>query len=171
MGIFDRFKKPKKEVNKTDTSSGKVDNDFKIVLVDKVYLLDVPNDWKEFKSDRFRMKNPTDTLLFSAANYGKPISEANGFGMQDLKTESEALFVRFEKEGGYEPIDDKTLGANFIYQAFKVDFETQYYFYTFREAMGKMIRINFIIREKGEYKIQTKDNLLKIGNSIKIKVA
>lgn len=117
------------------------------------------------------MKNSSDTLQFSASNYGKSLTDSNGFAIQDLKNEVDALFVRFEKEGGYEPINDKIVGDKFIYQAFKVDKETQYYFYTFREALGKLIRINFIIREIAKYQPLTKDNMLKIGNSIKIKVA
>ncbi len=174
MGIFDRFKKSKEEVKpkfNTEKTESKSDAGMKMIMVDQIYLLDVPNDWKEFESDRFRMKNSTDTLQFSASNYGKSLSESNGFATQDLIREVNALFVKFENEGGYEPINDKIEGTNFIYQAFKVDSETQYYFYTFREAMGKLIRINFIIREMGAYKTLTKDNMLKIGDSIKIKVA
>lgn len=175
MGIFDRFKKSKKEAKKSelqsDSSIDKTNNEWKIIMVDQIYLLDVPNSWKEFNSDRFRMKNSSDTLQFSASNYGKSLTDSNGFAIQDLKNEVDALFVRFEKEGGYEPINDKIVGDKFIYQAFKVDKETQYYFYTFREALGKLIRINFIIREIAKYQPLTKDNMLKIGNSIKIKVA
>ncbi|WP_298239492.1 hypothetical protein [uncultured Algibacter sp.] len=166
MGIFDRFKKKEKEVKTTERNVSKS----KIVMVDQVYLLDVPEDWNQFESDRFRMKNQKNTLQFSATNYGKELSKGGEYSISDLKPEIDDLFVKFEKEGDYEPINDRINGKDFIYQAFKVDSETQYYFYTFRKAIGQLIRINFIIREVGEYKKSTSEKMLKIGDSIKIKV-
>jgi hypothetical protein len=88
-----------------------------------------------------------------------------------LKAETFANFGKFVTEGGYEAIDDREAISNYVYQAFKVDDETQYYYYTSREAIGQTIRMGFILRENGNYNPSTKKMLLEIGESIMLKVS
>jgi len=164
MGLFDIFKSKRQEGDDNESKT-------KIVSVDNVYLIDIPTDWTQYESDRFRTVNKSKNLNFSVTNYGKPLDIANPFTLDELKNETFALFERFVNEGGYEAIDDRETNNNYVYQAFKVDNETQYYYYTFREGIGQLIRIVFILKENGNYKDSTKQLLLEIGSSIKIKIA
>ncbi|MDG1330923.1 MAG: hypothetical protein P8P74_01225 [Crocinitomicaceae bacterium] len=175
MGIFDKFKRTKQETKpseyKADASFVAKDNEWKMILVDGLYLLDVPSDWEVFPSDRFRMKNQSDSIQFSATNFGKSRSESDKFSINDLINESKPMFEKFVTEGGYEPINEMVIGDNFVFQAFKVDHETQYYFYTYGEVPSNLIRMNFILREASSYQTSTRDKFLKIGQSVKWKVA
>ena len=164
MGLFDIFKSKRQEGNDNEPKT-------KIVGVDNVYLIDIPTDWTQYESDRFRTVNKSKSLNFSVTNYGKPLDIANPFTLDELKNETFALFERFVNEGGYEAIDDRETNNDYVYQAYKVDNETQYYYYTFREGIGQLIRIVFILKENGNYKASTKQILLEIGSSIKIKIA
>ena len=160
MGLFDIFK------NREHESS---EYSFKMVLVDELLLIEIPTDWMEYESDRFRTINKSKSINFSMSNFGKELDESSRFSLNELKSEINSLFVRFEKEGGYIPINDKEATDNFVYQSFKVDDETQYYFYTYRETENQLIRTTLILREIGDYKISSKNLLLKIGLSIRIK--
>ena len=163
MGFLDIFNK------KTTTNQESQEN--KTVFVDEVYLIDIPKDWSPYESDRFRTINKSKKINFSATNYGKPIDMHNRFTVEELEKEIFVLFDRFVNEGGYEPIDDRTTGKDFVYQSFKVDGEIQYYYYTFREGQGMLIRIYFILKEKGKYNAETKSLLFSIGESIMTKIA
>ncbi|CAD0005570.1 hypothetical protein [Flavobacterium salmonis] len=162
MGIFDIFKSKNQNENEAK---------FKNIGIDNVYLIDIPEDWTQYKSDRFRAINKTKSINFSITNYGKSLDPKNPFTLDKLKAETFELFQKFVTEGGYEPIDDREANNNYVYQAFKVDNETQYYYYTSRERMGQLIRIVFILKQNGIYKASTKNLLLAIGDSIKTKVA
>ncbi len=165
MGIFDFLKGNK------DDKSGPTTDGAKIVMVDNIYLLSVPKDWTQYESDRFRMKTTSESIQFSASNYAKSIETVPSYSIIELKPEVLALFDNFEKEGGYIPLNDQLIGEDFVYQAFKVDEETQYYFQTFRKVKDSLIRINFILREIGEYNTETRSTMLSIGKSILVKVA
>ncbi len=162
MGLFDIFK------SKNDNQQKELT---KTLAIDNIYLLTIPSDWTPYESDRFRTINNTKTVNFSITNYGKELDKNNPFTLEELKQETFALFERFVNEGGYEAINDREANNNYVYQAFKVDDEIQYYYYTSREALGQSIRIVFILKETGDYKTSTKNTLLKIGESIMIKVA
>ncbi len=164
MGLFDIFKNKREDNNDSESK-------YKIVGVDNVYLIDIPIDWTQYESDRFRTVNKSKSINFSVTNYGKPLDKENPFTLAELKTETFSLFDRFVNEGGYEAIANRETNNDYVYQAFKVDNETQYYYYTFREGMGQLIRIVFILKENGNYKESTKQILLEIGKSIKIKIA
>ena len=162
MGLFDIFK------NKNEEK----DSPKKMVLVDNVYLIDVPDTWNQFESDRFRMTNADKTINLSVTNYAKDVSADHLFTIEDLKRQTLPLFERFVNEGGYEKHNDLEIGNNYVYQAFKVDHETQYYYYTHRLINSTLfVMIAFILKEQGGYREATRDKLKAIGDSIKHKVA
>lgn len=140
-------------------------------MVDNAYLIKIPQDWTQYESDRFRTINKFKNVNFNVTNYGKPLDKENQFTFDELKKEIFSLFESFVNEGGYEAINDREANSNYVYQSFKVDNETQYYYYTFREGMGQLIRIVFILKEIGNYQESTKQLLLEIGKSITTKVA
>ncbi len=162
MGLFDFLKKA--DNNQQDTN-------FKTVIVDGVYMIEIPKDWNQFESDRFRTVDSTKKVNFVVTNYGKDLDPNKKFTVNELATETFDLFEKFVKEGDYIPNDDRLIGKNFVYQSFIVDDEVQYYYYTFREGQGMLIRTYFILKEIGDYKTETKDLLLKIGESIITKMA
>jgi hypothetical protein len=164
MGLFDLFKRNDQV---EDQSSSRL----KKVIVDDVYIIEIPENWTQFKSDKFRTVSKSKKINFVATNTGKQLVPNNKFSIEELKEETFALFERFVKEGGYEAIDDREVGQDFVYQSFKVDSETQYYYYTSREGQGILIRIYFILKEVGDYSVETKNLLLNIGRSIMTKIA
>src|SRR5687768_7128924 len=111
MGLFDIFK------NKNTESENVAPPGKKIVSVDDIYLISVPQEWKEFESDRFRMKTADERVQFSATNYARPEVDER-FSIEDLKAQMLPLFDNFVKEGGYERIGSVMIGSNFIYHPF-----------------------------------------------------
>ncbi len=164
MGLFDFFKNKRKDDSDNESN-------FKLIMVDNAYLINIPQDWTQYESDRFRTINKSKNINFNVSNYGKLLDKENPFTFDELKKETFSLFESFVNEGGYEAIDDREANINYVYQSFKVDNETQYYYYTFREGMGELIRIVFILKEIGNYKESTKQLLLEIGKSIITKIA
>ena len=164
MGLFDIFKNKKKDDSESQSY-------FKTIMIDNVYLIKIPQDWTQYESDRFRTINKSKDVNFNVTNYGKLLDRENPFTFDELKKETFSLFESFVNEGGYEAINDREAISNYVYQSFKVDNETQYYYYTFREGMGELIRIVFILKEIGNYKESTKQLLLEIGKSIITKIA
>ena len=162
MGLLDIFKRKNQDAKPLER---------KAVLIDNLYLIYLPQDWTPFPSDRFRTVNASKTINFSITNFGKPINKDKPFTFEQLKAETFANFGKFVTEGGYEAIDDREAISNYVYQAFKVDDETQYYYYTSRETIGQTIRMGFILRENGNYNPSTKKMLLEIGESIMLKVS
>lgn len=163
MGLFDIFKSKSETTESSST---------KMVLVDNAYLIDVPSTWNQFASDRFRMTNSDKTIQFSITNYAKQVDSNHSFTIDELKQQTLPLFQRFINEGGYEQYNDLDIGKDYIYQAFKVDNETQYYYYTHRLiTQTQFVIIAFILKEQGGYRETTKDQIKVIGDSIKHKVA
>ncbi|TGV04478.1 hypothetical protein [Flavivirga rizhaonensis] len=139
-----------------------------LVLVDDMYLLNVPIEWEEYESDRFRMRNSEETLLFSAIHYKKRIPKGNDFMVDDLKAEVQTVFKKLKEEGCYIPVPDLIMENNYVYQAFKIGEEVQYFFYTFCKSSEELIQIRLNIREIGAYKTVIRDTLLEIGSSIRM---
>ena len=159
MGFFNFLKK--EEFNYTD---------FHKVLVDNMYLIDIPSDWLQFKSDRFRAKSKNNTIEFSVTNYLKNSSDAQRFGSDDLKNQFLPLFKKFVNEGGYVSNEDLEIEENYIYQSFKVGKETQYYYYTSVDYKEQIIVIAMILRQKGKLHPKHVSLIKKIGKSIAVKI-
>ena len=135
--------------------------------VDEIYEVTLPMGWITYKSDRFRAKSPFDNLQFSISNFSKPIATIDLDGVaKDLHQNSSQLFDKFVSEGGYVAYNDRDFQKDYAYQAFQVDEETQYYFYTFRTFGKKVYRINFILREVAPYDPARKQLLFDIAQSI-----
>ena len=163
MGLFDIFKN-KSEMKESSST--------KMVLVDNAYLIEVPTIWSQFESDRFRMTNEDKTIHFSITNYAKQVSADHSFTIDELKQQTLPLFERFVSEGSYEQYSDLDIGKNYIYQAFKVDNETQYYYYTYRLIrQSQFVIMALILKQQGGYRETTMNQLKIIGDSIMHKVA
>ena len=163
MGLFDIFKS-KSEVVPTPPEK-------KVVSVDDIYLITVPAEWNQFESDRFRMRNDSETIQFTVSNYAKGNVNAE-FSVEDLKTLMIPLLEDFVTGGGYESLNDREIGKNYISQSFKVDEETQYYFYTWRNVrQSQFVISHFVIRAIGPFDQRLKDELNAIGNSVIHKIS
>jgi len=139
------------------------------IAVDGVYLLEVPNSWSHFDSDRFRMKTADESVQFSATNYAK--DGARLPTINDLKGMYLPLFDKFVNEGGFISNNNLEIGKDFVYQSFKVDDETQHYYYTARARNNReAILVAFVLREQGECKTSTTKLLKNIGANIMMKV-
>ena len=161
MGIFNFTKK--KELNYEN---------FNLTMIDNVYLIKIPSDWKQFESDRFRVQSKDKKLQLSITNYGKQIETPDSFSIEDLKNEFLPLFDKFVKEGGYISNNDLNIGENNIYKSFKVGRETQYYYYTSRVINNNLrVIIALIIRQKGKLEPKHANLIKEIGESVIHKVA
>lgn len=166
MGLFDIFRSKDKNDSGYQPPAGK-----KVVSVDDIYLVTVPEEWKQFESDRFRMRNADSTIQLSISNYGKQGTDEE-YSIEDLKAQMLPLLENFVTEGGYESLNDLEIGKNYICQSFKVDEETQYYFYTWRNVKQSQLVISaFCIRAIGPFSQQLKDTLKATGESIMHKVS
>ena len=159
MGIFNFFKK--EELNY---------NDFAMMLVDDIYLINIPSDWSKFESDRFRVRAKNKKIEFSITNYAKKASQSDAFGIEELKGQFLPLFDKFINEGGYVSNKDLEIGKNYIYQSFKIGKETQYYYYTSRIIQDKRVIITMIIRQIGKLEPKHKLLIKDIGKSIAHKI-
>ncbi|MEX1003165.1 MAG: hypothetical protein WDZ35_13690 [Crocinitomicaceae bacterium] len=177
MGRFSNFfKKNQKQENVENTESPKfpepVANDmFKTVPVDEIYMVSIPTDWQIYESDRFRTVNKDETIHFSISNYAND-KVSSPLDKKALEEQILPLFENFVKEGGYIAHDDLEITNDYAYQAFNVDDETQYYYYTSRIIKQKtLVVIAFILKEKGDYQTTTSQLIKKIGSQIYHKVA
>ena len=159
MPIFNFLKKSKTRAK----SSGKAIK--KRVLIDKTYTVEVPTIWNQIESDRFRMTNKSNSLLFSVTNYLGPLDDSIT-SMEEMLDFTNPLFKKFVNEGGFISHNDQIVGDDYVYAGFKVDDETQYYYYTFRVIGNHSIFITFILRDIGDYKQTSKELLKEIGESI-----
>ncbi len=164
MGIFDLFKSKKEETK----------NEFEFIidlkkhLVDNFYIISLPANWKQYKSDRFRAKTNDDKLQVSITNYANQSNgdfKINSSFFKDLKLH---LYENFVTEGEYEPYDDLKVTDKFITKSFKVDEETQYYYTTAKNVNGQLVITDIIVREVGEYNKKMQPILEVIGKSIKV---
>lgn len=148
MGWFSR---KKKEDEKTESAF-----EFKKVLVDDFFIIDLPADWEPYESDRFRAMTPDGKTQISIKSYVGPDADItiNDQYFKDLKL---ALYDRFVTEGEYEPYDNLFVNDACISKSFKVDDETQHYLTTARKIDGRLIVTDLIIRDIGGYdpKMQT----------------
>jgi len=150
--------------------TGGTDANWSIHCIDNIYLVSIPENWKVIKSDRFRTVSDIKNTRFSITNYQGTEPETTPMPFAELKGWSLKMFNDFITEGEYEGIDDLDIGDNYIYRAFKVDDETQYYFYTSRLILDHNVIIALILRVDGTYDEKEAALIKKIGKSISPKV-
>lgn len=159
MGIFNFSKKEKLEYT-----------NFNPTLVDDIYIINIPSNWSKFESDRFRVRSKNKKIELSITNYAKDVLQPDNFGIEDLKNDFLPLFDKFVNEGGYISNNDLEIGKNFLYQSFKVDKETQYYYYTNRTIQGRRVVIALIIRQIGKLEPKHTSLIKDMASSIAHKI-
>ena len=145
-------------------------SDFNKMIVDNIYLIDIPSEWNKFESDRFRVKSKNNKIQLSITNYIKKLESGNGVDIENLKSQFLPLFDKFINEGGYVSNGDLDIGENYIYQSFAVDKETQYYYYTSKSIKNLEVVIAIIIRQLGKLNHVHSNLIRKIGSSISPRV-
>lgn len=150
--------------------TGGKDANLSIHCIDNIYLVSIPENWKVIESDRFRTVSDIKNTRFSITNYQRKEPETTPMPFDELKEWSLKMFNDFITEGEYEGIDDLDIGDNYMYRAFKVDDETQYYYYTSRLILNHNVIIALILRVDGLYDKEEADLIKKIGKSISVKV-
>ncbi|MEM6721177.1 MAG: hypothetical protein AAF611_17740, partial [Bacteroidota bacterium] len=73
-------------------------------------------------------------------------------------------------EGGFISNNDLEIGKDYIYQSFKVDKETQYYYYTSRIILKQKVVICLILRQIGKLELRHTNLMNDIAKSIAHKV-
>ena len=160
MGLFNFTKK--EELNYTE---------FKPIIVDNIYMIKIPENWNQYKSDRFRARSNNKKVDFSITNFRKEVSLPDNFGIENLKKQCLPLFDKFVKEGGYVSNKDLEVGENFIYQSFKIGKETQYYYYTYRIIKNNLrVVIALIIKQNGKFEPKHKELIKEMGKNISPKI-
>ena len=147
------------------------DEGLSFYCIDDIYLISIPKTWKTIKSDRFRAVSENKNTRFSVTSYQGKQPENSPMPFDELKEWALKMFDNFITEGGYQGIDDLDIGDSYIYRAFSVDNETQYYYYTSRLILNYNVIIALILRVDGDYD-ETESNMIKkIGKSISPKVS
>ncbi|MEY3444293.1 MAG: hypothetical protein RLZZ519_2574 [Bacteroidota bacterium] len=159
MGLFDLFQRKGNQPKPAATHYS--------VKVYSLFSVTLPVEWVEYKSDRFRTRGMRDGVQFSISAYSKPMQGSNTAIIEsELREQSLGFFRKFVVEGGFEANNDLELKKDSAYQSFKVDEETQYFYYTYRIIGKELIRISFILRDMGAYSAMRRKQILAIGKSI-----
>ena len=165
MGLF---KKNHEAKSKVEGNNGVAPfDDFTMVtktyLVDGIYSIGLPVDWKPFESDRFRAKTDDGKTQISITNYNMKLDGTCSIE-EELKKLVLPQYEDFITGGGYVPYDDLIVNEKYISRSFKIDNETQYYLTTINSINGNNILTGFIIRDIDEYRPQMRAFLLNIAS-------